>query len=482
MTPCKLIHHAALLALCAVLASCGGGNNNVATGIGGTGKIASGTITRFGSIFVNGVEYNIDTASCSVDDSDVTGNCEANLALGMVVTVEGTVSDSTGSADSVVFDANVAGPVSELKPSPDGLTKTLSILGINVAVDTAGTVFDDSAPSVSFATLTEGNVVTASGFVDTIGTLQATYIRKTADTAVFDTTTVKLKGTATNVTGSSFALNGITVTILPGTDLSNLPGGQVSAGAFVAVSGILISDTSVNASRIQPESQTVGEDGDEVSIEGFVSDFGGDLSNFKVAGRVVDASGASFEPASLQQQLANGLKVDVEGSISGTTLVADKIEGRGSEIKIDAIVSTTTASTLTVLLGDGSITVSVDNRTRIKDSTGGIENPDLSDLGSGDFVQIRGFLDNGGITAGEIHRESADDVILQGPVDSLVSGVSVTILGVTFFTDPSTQFDDNSDKTITSAEFYATLTPGDLVKIKDDQPVNGRADEVDRED
>ena len=486
MKPFNLMQYGALLALFAVLASCGGGGgSDVAVGIGGTGKIASGSITKFGSIFVNGVEYDIDTASCSVDGSDVTGNCQANLALGMVVTVEGTVADTTGSASSVVFDANVAGPVSGLTASPDGLIKTLSILGVDVIVDTASTVFDDSAPGFSFATLADGNVVKVSGFLDATGAVQATYIKKTADTVDFGTTAVKLKGSATNVTGSggpgdTFSIDGITVTILPGADLSELPGGIVPAGAFVAVSGVVTGNTSVDASRIELESQAVGEDGDEVSVEGLVSGFTGDLSNFLVAGRVVNASGANFEPASLQ--LTNGLKVEVEGNISGTTLVADKIEGRGNEIKIDAIVSTRTTSTLTVQLGDGSITVNADTQTRIEDSTGGIENPSLSDLNNGDFVQIRGFLSDSGITASEIHRESADDILLQGPVDSLTTDVSITILGVTFFTDLSTQFEDSGDSNITSAQFYSSVAPGDSVKIKDDQPGDGTADEVDRED
>lgn len=490
MKPFKLIRHGALLALLAVVTGCGGGGSgtNTASGIGGTGQIASGTITRFGSIFVNGVEYNIDTASCSVDDTIVTGDCQANLALGMVVTVEGTVSGTTGSANSVVFESNVTGPVSGLTASADGLTQTLSILGVNVTVDVASTVFDDSIMSgFSFATLADNNVVNVSGFFDATGTLQATYIRKTADTVNFGATAVKLKGSAANVTGSggpgdSFSLNGVTVTILPGADLSDLPGGVVSAGELVAVNGIITSTTGVNANRIESENSTVGEDGDEVSIEGLVSGFTGDVSNFLVAGRVVDASGASLEPANLQ--LSNGLKVEVEGSISGTTLVADTVEGRGSEIKIDAVVSTMTNSTLTVLLGsnNGSITVNVDNQTRIEDSTGGIENPGVSDLNSGDFVQIRGFLDNSGITATEIHRESADNVILQGPVDSFASGVSMTILGVTFFTGPSTRFEDISDSSITSAEFYGALAAGDLVKIEDNQPGDGTADEVDRED
>ncbi len=480
----KLIAQGALLALLTGLVACGGGGGTQVAGIGGTGRVASGSITGFGSIFVNGVEYDIASATCSVDDSDVTGNCQANLSIGMVVTVEGTVSGSTGTADNVVFDANVEGPVSGLTTGPDGLTKSFTVLGINVTVDSAATVFDDNPPGFNFDTLVDNNGVEVSGFFDAAGTLQASYIEKKADTVVIGTTPVELKGTVSGVTGSggpndSFSLNGVTVTLTPAVDLSDMPGNRVSNGDFVEAKGVLTSASSMDANRVEPESETVGNDGDEVSIEGLVSGFTGDLANFQVAGRAVDASGATLEPAGLQ--LADGLKVEVEGTLSGTTLIADQLEARGDEIKIDATVSTRTLNTLTVLLGDGSITVSTNNQTRIEDSTGVVQNPTLGDLNSGDFVEIRGFEDSGGVVATEIKRDSADNVILQGPVDSVVSGSSITILGVTFFTDGSTQFEDNNDAGITSSAFYSAVAPDDIVKIRDDQP-DGTADEVDQED
>lgn len=486
----------ALVALTAALAipGCGGGgSSNLASGIGGTGKAASsGSITRFGSIFVNGVEYDIDTASCTVDDSDVTGNCQANLSLGMVVTVLGTTTNATGTASEVVFDANVEGPVSGLITQPDGLTRVFSVLGLNAVVDQAVTLFDDTAaPGFSFGTLADGNVVKLSGFLDDTGTLQATYISKVSNTVTPGTTAVKLKGAAANVTGAggpgdSFTLNGITISILAGTDLTGLPGGVVSNADYLAVSGIYTGASSVDAVRIEPESRELGEDGDDVSLEGLVTGFTGNLGNFLVDGRTVDASGAVVQPAGLQ--LVNGLRVEVEGEISGTTLVASELQGRGGEVKIDATVTARSTSTLTVSLGfaqgtlsTGSLTVNVDNQTRIEDSVGNNENPLLSDLNPGDFVQIRGFQDNGGITATEIHRETPDEVLLQGPVDSFTAGSSITILGITFLTDGGTEFENDSDNSISSATFYGTLSVGDSVKIEDDQPGDGTADEVDQE-
>ena len=57
-----------------VLAACGGGGSSGGIGgtggggIGGTG-VAYGTITDFGSVWVNGVEYQSGTATIRIDDT-----------------------------------------------------------------------------------------------------------------------------------------------------------------------------------------------------------------------------------------------------------------------------------------------------------------------------------------------------------------------------------------------------------------------------
>jgi hypothetical protein len=390
-----------------------------------------------------------------------------------------------GTATSVVFDANVEGPVSGLVTSADGFTRTFSVLGTSVTVEKVGTRFDDRVPGFSFSTLAENNVVEVSGFLDAGGTLQATYIEKKADAAAIGSTPVELKGTVADVTGSggpgdSFTLNGVAVSILPGADLGEVPGGRVANGDFVDARGLLTGTASIDANRIQLEDPRIGSDGDEVSVEGLVSGFNGDPGNFQVAGQTVDASGATFEPADLQ--LANGARLEVEGVINGTTLVAGSVEARGGEIRIDATIADVTATTLTVALGSGSITVAINSQTTLEDSTDTIEHPRLSDFSAGDFVEIRGFVDTGGVVASEIHRNTADNVVLQGPVDSFVNGSSITVLGVTFFTDGSTGFRDASESSVNAAAFYATLAQGDLVVIRDNQPGDGTADRVAQED
>ena len=150
------------------IASTGGGG-----GIGGTGVTSTGTIDGFGSIFVNGVEFETDESDVSLDGVTST---QDKLRLGMVVTVHGTVNEDgkTGTADQVVFDDDVQGPVSAIEPGQDGDSLLLTVLGVDIIAERTGTVFD----GVSFDTLAVGDLVEVSGFVENGVQLRATRIEK----------------------------------------------------------------------------------------------------------------------------------------------------------------------------------------------------------------------------------------------------------------------------------------------------------------
>jgi hypothetical protein len=322
---------ASLAAVLVALNGCGGGGGGDSlAGIGGTGKIASGTITGFGSIFVNGIEYDIDTASLEVNDNDSAGLSQDDLRIGMVVTVTAVVDGDTGVASLVVYDNEIEGPVSGLTDPGNGLTKSFSVLGIDVIVASAGTEFDDGdAPGFSFATIANDDVVELSGLFDDSNVLNATYIKKTDD---FDlgASEVEFKGTADAGTdagaGNSFTLDGvITVNIRADADLSEIPGERVTDTMFVEVDGTLTNDSplTIDAFRIELEEDDLDEDAGEAELEGFVSDLV-DNGNFKVDGQLVNATDAEFKPAGLV--LKDGDKVEVEGTIEGGILNASKVE------------------------------------------------------------------------------------------------------------------------------------------------------------
>ncbi len=465
-----------LIALTAGLAACI--DDSSTTSGDSTAVVAKGTITGFGSIYVNGVRFETDTASFDVDDAAGT---QSNLAVGMVVTVQGTVdaNGTTGKATSVVFDDEVEGPVAALSTATDGLSKSFTVLGKSVVVDSVSTVFKNT----DFTSLADGDIVEISGYFGAGGLLQATYVEKTT-TLSYGTSEVELKGTVSNLAADTFTLNGITVSFDPtgsATDLSEIDGGTVANGAYVEVQGVIDSASSMTATRIESESEGVGDDGDEVSLEGVITDYV-DNSNFKVSGQRVDASRAELKPADLT--LADGMQIEVEGSISGTTLIAEDIETRDDEIEIAATVSgiDTVNRTVTLQLFGDTVTVGTDNRTLMDDETNAVSRLTFNDLTVGDYVEIEGHMDGSNVVATHIQRDDVDDQVLKGPVDNFVPGTSITILGITVDTSLSTQFEGHNDASMTSNSFYTGLSTGDIVEMEDNHPADGTADKVKLDD
>ena len=129
---CKVFFAFTLLSI--VITGCGGGGGGGSVaggGIGGTG-ITNGTVTGFGSVFVNGVEFETSGSSFDVDDDPAA--VEGDLDIGMVVTVVGVVNSDgvTGTATSIKYDDEVEGPIAA-NPVEDAdmLTKTFVVLGIH---------------------------------------------------------------------------------------------------------------------------------------------------------------------------------------------------------------------------------------------------------------------------------------------------------------------------------------------------------------
>jgi hypothetical protein len=116
-----------------LLVSCGGGGGSSSSladgGTEGTG-ISHGSITGFGSIFVNGSRLDISGASITVDG---TAASENDLKLGMVVTA--LVNLSSNAVITVEADDDLEGPIADVPAlDPDGFTKTFTLLGTTVIV------------------------------------------------------------------------------------------------------------------------------------------------------------------------------------------------------------------------------------------------------------------------------------------------------------------------------------------------------------
>ena len=161
-----------------LLISCsgGGGGMTAGGGIGGTGIISQGAVSAFGSIFVNGTEFDTSNAEIIVNGEEIGVGDEfvqENLDIGRVVTVEGRlISDESAVADRVIYSSNVVGPISTVSGiDPDTNEIALDVLGqtvvINLITQFKGTSYD---------TIDVDDVVVVSGYRNFDGSIRATFV------------------------------------------------------------------------------------------------------------------------------------------------------------------------------------------------------------------------------------------------------------------------------------------------------------------
>jgi len=502
----KSILHSAITAAAALsIAACSGGGD--VAGIGGSGitpvgVTSSGSITGFGSIFVNGVEFETSSSTFSVDDNP---GIESDLAIGMRVIVDGTVNSDgiTGTATSVSFDDQLQGPVGAVSViDADGTGRTITVLGTTVALNSTTTIFDISGTlpgPFDFDTIAAGNNVEINGFPDSTGVVQATRVELKQTTFVVDSSIVELKGTITGLAGTTFTLQGLAGVTVDASvaAIDDLPGG-LADGASVEVKGTCpdLACATIEATRV--EGQTSGfDDNTKVEVEGVITRYVSD-SDFDVDGFPVDASGAGVQRIPPTFILGIDKEVEVEGTVVSGRLIATKVKDEGGNIKVAATVTAVNSAAgsfeLSPVSGQPAVTVMIDTSTRIKDDVGTFNSAALLDnlsIGT-DYVTVEGFDDGTGkIIASEVEREAADDIIMQGVITagSTAAG-TVTVLGVTIPFINNTDFEDENDAPIADSDaFFAAITVGStLVKVKDKEagggggstPV-GTADEIEIE-
>jgi len=472
------------LSLAIAVVACGPGGSSGVAGIGGSGYISSGSVTGFGSVFVNGVEFETDSAIFDIEGDPGT---QDDLAIGMIVKVDGSINEDgiTGTATSISFDDELQGPVSAIVPiGNDGVKSTITVLGVNVIIDSSSTTFDSDSVVFDFKTIAVNNNVEVSGFFDSNGDIQATRVE--LKDVVFDANSiVEIKGTITGLSGTTFTLGGLTVNASSAT-LDDLPGGLVNE-QLVEVKGTFVTATNtINATKVEAEDDSV-EDTEDFEIEGLVTDYVDD-SNFKINGIIaVDASTATREPATLT--LENDIRIEVEGAIVDGKLIATEMELEGGSIKVHANVTDVDVAAgtfeLTPVLSQPPITVTVTTGTQLEDDVNEIEPFTLNDLVVDDFVEVQGFDDGAGsITATEVDVKEQGDVKVQGIIQSGASAGSIKVFGVEFMIqDPGeTKFEDDNDMPISQTDFFnAVVFDTTVVKVEDEITVNGIADEIEIE-
>ena len=387
-SPLSLRHAWCSLAAALVGASlavgCGGGGGGSSFGVdtGGTGAtvFSAGRISGFGSIIVNGVRF--DDATARVVDDDGIAHDRGDLKLGMQAQVQAgpVTTDAAGvaaaKATAIEFGSQVRGPVQAV----DAAGGTLVVLGQSVKVD-AATVFDGFAAGLG--SVRAGVLVEVYAFFDrTTATYTATRIELKATLADY-----KVVGAvaALNTGAKTFAIGGATIGYgsVPAAALPALANGVVVRARLQKVQqgAIWIATALTSDAPAVP-------DGTETEVEGFITDFAG-TGRFKVGGVAVDASGSGvvFKSGSAAQ-LANGVRVEVEGVTRAGVLTAARIDvktsgGGDQQFELHGAIEAVNLSAQSFVLR--GITVTYGSGTRFDDGT-------AANLAVGTAVEVKGVL------------------------------------------------------------------------------------------
>lgn len=476
------------LMLSLTLAACGSsGGSGDATPVppSATAKSVVGMITGFGSVYVNGVEYDTNGASYDVDDASASD--DSALAVGMVVKVRGSVNADgrTGSASSVSYDDEVEGLVEDLATDAgDPSIKTFTVMNTMVRVDQNSTNFDgEDDAAFSFETIMNRDNVEVSGEYEG-DILVASYVEK-QDSADDD---FEAKGTVTEYDDADhFVLvlkNGSTldVTLAAGAEI---PSVGIANDQYVEVEGTIPDPAgfpdSIVVTKVELEDNDHfgNDDDDEVEVKGMLN-YHADTETWSVRDVMIAFSdNTEYKPESLMDSIADGsatgLTVEVEGFYLEEALQVEEIELEEDELELkgDATVLESAGprdGTIQLSFGmaTGTVDVVVNSDTMFRDDEA-MDHFDLDSIMDSAKVEVEArWADDGSIIASSLHLEDDMGYEIKGPLDE-IDAVSVSVLDVIFGVNENTFFENG------------VPVDGDYVEVEDED-ADGYADSVEIED
>jgi len=352
-------------ALTALLIGCSGGESG--TGMQANNQTTVGEISGFGSIYVNGVRYNTDGATVYIDGNP---SSEQSLAVGMVVTVEGSVNSDglNGTALTVATRTEVEGLVLQNDIAGNG---TINVMGQTVKISN-DTKFKSTVPTITVVDdlVANDSVVEVSGYSDGQGNIYATYIKAVASGGSLSE--IRLYGVIQELSGttdnSTFRIGTVTVTFNDAdTNFEDVTQSTLANGMYVSVESTNYNNDIVLASEIDREDY-IDREGSEYEVEGIVTDISS-LANseFKLNGRSVRFDTATIFEAGSQADIQLEVKLEVDGKVQADGLIlADKISFRAeSNMEIEGLVASKGDNMLTI----GTTVIMVNELTYYEDET-----------------------------------------------------------------------------------------------------------------
>lgn len=330
-TSFKVVASGLLMAL--LLQGCSGGGGSGNTVSGATPQLASGVVTGFGSVFVDGVEIEDANASVVTENADGTFS-NSVLQMGQRIRVN---HDGKGTASKVTLDATVIGSVSAI----DTNALTLTVAGQRVSTNTDLTTGPLTVWGGGYSSITD---VANNDLVEVHGNPvfdSASNAYKIVATRVQKMTTIsglKVNGkiTALDTTAKTFALNGLTVSY--GSSVIRPAGATLANDLLISVFGptSALSGTTLTASHLKVnrlQDSTVTDT--TAQVGGQVSLFNNSTNTFEVQGvKVAINSNTTISPSAAT--VVNNAYVKVSGTVgSDGSLTASSIQVREQNISSD---------------------------------------------------------------------------------------------------------------------------------------------------
>jgi hypothetical protein len=397
-------------------------------GIQGSGIRAQsfGRVTQFGSVFVNGVEYETTSARILVDG--VEGS-ESQLRVGQVVTLAGTVNADgiTGTATEVSFASSVRGSLAQV----DLAGGTLVILGqrIRLLGDTLLNL-----PLGGLLSLVPGIQLQVSGFPNAAGEIQATRIDL-------------LIGSSgpSRVSGLVQSLNTATQTFRVNSQVVNYSQagivGTLADGSTVLIDGsIPAGQTVLQATSIAVSSGIGGAADERGYVEGLITAFTS-ASDFAMGAQRI-ATDANTQFILNGNTLGPNLAIRVlgvfneAGVLEAQEVVATATGGSTGFLGMVQEVSSDSLQVLGVDLTKSQTTAVADESTYAQRPFG------LADMRVGDYVEVRGGSPTvlGTIPAAVIRRVDPQTTsYVEGKASGLLAP-NLRVNGVPIITTAQTRF------------------------------------------
>lgn len=495
----------------AVIAGCGGGSNSSTPDVPSSNNPTTpatvnvvGTVTGFGSVYVNGVRYavNGDTVVNMEDEGEVRGD-DSPLALGMKVFV--TAEDTNGArvAQRIEYDDDVEGPIEGIIPDADDPSIGVIVVnGLDITVD-GSTVYDDDVgdndgePGIDIRDLAIGMVVEISGYPTEGGFLATRVDRELDDDGNdpevgrpdVDDDEIEIKGFVEAIAddNSSITVGGIVFLVDAGTEFDDgLLLNDELIGRYVEVEADIVGDDYVAVEIEAEDDFDIDDDGDddyedEFEIEGVLQavDTDSEPDTITINGITIPIRDASAYVGLV------GQIVEIEGEFyENGVLVIDEFElDEDENVSVEDNVASIDidAGSFTTRLG---ITITPDGGSSVEDYADYGDDDDLTPaefidrLQIGDRIDAEGYASDGGVVWTSVDREVTAEFNgelaceLRGPVESIAgdaASFSVDVLGVTILTDMIQESDFETDDDFSGvgrADFFAALQEGSIVSAE----------------